>query len=186
MKTINLLKNLINILFWGMILFSILGFILIIYLFISPESLPLMFQGYRMLFDSDFPWQIWISPLSYVLGFLLFIVSIYYLKKCIRPFQERRFYSEEVIENLKKAGRLFIFIALGTSLIRIIAALAFNTYANISVIGGSFGSGQTSLAVLSAIGNINFFLLIIGLFLLVFSSAFENGKFLKEENDLTI
>ena len=186
MKTINLLKNLINLLFWGMIVCSILGFIAVLFLFFSPESLPVMFQGYRMLFETDFPWQIWIAPLSYIIGFILFIISIFYLKRCLKPFQENQFYSEVVIDNLKKSGRLFIIIVLGTSLTRIIAAFAFSTYANISLIGGSFGSGHTFAAVLSAIGNVNFFLLIIGLFLLVFSSALENGKLLKEENDLTI
>lgn len=186
MKSISLLKSLINFLFWGMIVFSVVVFLLILVLFISPESLPLMFQGYRMLFDADFPWQIWIVPLSTILGFVLFIISVYYLKKCIIPFQEGRFYSEEVIGNLKKTGRLFIIISLGTGLIGIISAFAFQTYANVSVIGGNFGSGHAFTAVASAIENMNFFLLIVGLFLLVFSNAFENGKLLKEENDLTI
>lgn len=187
MKTISLLKNIINILFWGMIVFSIILFVLILLLFFLPESLPMIFQGYTMLFNSDyFSWHILIVPLSYAIGFILFIVSIYYLKKCIRPFEAHQFYSKAVIDNLKKSGRLFIIIALGTSFMRIFAAFVFTSYANASVIGADFGTGHRFAALLSAIGSINFFLLIVGLFLLVFSRAFENGKLLKEENDLTI
>ncbi|WP_073083440.1 DUF2975 domain-containing protein [Winogradskyella jejuensis] len=186
MKTIGLLKNLINLLFWGMIAFSIAVFALILMFFISPESIPLMFQGYTMMFDSFYSWNIWIVPFTNLLGFILFIVSIYYLKKCIEPLQKRQFYSEDVIRNLKKSGRLFVIIALGTGLIRIITAFVFSTYANVSVIGGNFGTGHQSAAVASSIENFNLFLLIIGLFLLVFSNAFENGRLLKQENDLTI
>jgi len=187
MKTINLLKKLINLLFWGMIVFSIVIFVMILILFISPESLPLMFQGYKMLFDADyFSWQIWIIPLANIFAFSFFILAIYYLKKCISPFQEGQFYSEEVIKNLKKSGHLFIIVALSTGFIRFIMAFVFNTFVDISLVNGSFGNASKTTALLSAIKNINFFLLIIGLFLLVFSSAFENGKLLKEENDLTI
>lgn len=186
MKTIKILKLLINIIFWGMIVFSGLSIISFILLFFFEESLPIFLQGFRMLFNSSFPWQVWIAPIATVFGFVLFIMAIYFLKKCITPIQEQRFYSEEVILNLKKSGRLFIIIAAGTSIIRIIAVFVFNDFANAMVTGVNFGGWTMVGAILSAIGGINFFLLIIGLFLLVFSSAFEDGKLIKQENDLTI
>jgi hypothetical protein len=186
MTTIKLLKNLINILFWGMIVFSFLCLIMFFVLMFSPESLPAIFRNFGMIFSSTFPWQIWIVPFSNVLGFLLFIVSIYYLRKCIKPLEEQRFYSDEVIVNLKKTGYLFISIMIITTLLRIIGLFVFNDLTNNMIAGSKFGFWAICSAVISAIGSINFFLLIIGLFLLVFSNAFKNGKLLKEENDLTI
>ena len=139
--------------------------------------------------------------LSVVSFFVLFILAINYLRKCIAPIQEQRFYSEEVISNLKKSGRLFIIIALGTSFIRIVGVFMIKNLTNRLAYGGNLGGqiGVTNLmqttdssvwsylgAILSAIGGTNFFLLIIGLFLLVFSSVFKEGQLLKQENDLTI
>ncbi len=186
MTTIKLLKNLINILFWGMIVFSVLSFILFMILLFFPESLPEIFQVFGMFLNGTFPWQVWIAPFSNILGFLLFIVSIYYLRKCIKPLEDQRFYSDEVILNLKKSGRLFIIIMIVTSVIRIIALFVFNDLTNNIIVGSKYGFWAIISGVISAIGPINFFLLIIGLFLLVFSSVFNNGKLLKQENDLTI
>ncbi|MBC3845541.1 DUF2975 domain-containing protein [Winogradskyella echinorum] len=186
MTTIRLLKNLINILFWGMIVFSVLSFILFIMLLFFPESLPRIFQPFGMFFNGNFPWQLWIVQFSNILGFLLFIVSIYYLKKCINPLEEQRFYSDEVIVNLKKTGRLFIIITIVTTLLRIIGLFVFNDLTNNMMVGSKLGTWAMLSSIASAIGYVNFFLLIIGLFLLVFSTVFNNGKLLKEENDLTI
>ncbi|EDP71077.1 hypothetical protein FBALC1_01297 [Flavobacteriales bacterium ALC-1] len=186
MTTIKLLKNLINILFWGMIVFSVVSFILFIVLLFFPESLPEIFQLFGVFFNGTFPWQVWIIPFSNILGFLLFIVSIYYLRKCIKPLEEQRFYSDEVIVNLKKTGRLFIVISIVTTLLRIIGLFVFNGLTNNMIVGSKFGFWAICSAVVSAVGAINFFLLIIGLFLLVFSNVFNNGKLLKQENDLTI
>jgi len=186
MKTIQLLKLLITIIFWGMILVLGLSIVFLILLLIFDNLFPPFLQNLNMLFRGTFPWQVWIAPVASVLGYILFIMAIYYLKKCITPIQERRFYSEEVILNLKKSGRLFIIIAIGVSLIRIVGVFIFNNFANNIIAGTSFGGWNVVGAILSAVGGINFFLLIIGLFLLVFSSVFEDGKLIKQENDLTI
>ena len=186
MKTIQLLKLLITIIFWGMILLlgsSIVFFLLLLFF---EEIFPPYLQNSGMLFGDTFPWQVWLAPIASAIGYVLFIMAIYYLKKCIRPIEEHRFYSEEVIKNLKKSGRLFIIIAVGVSLIRIVGVFVFNNLANSIISGVGFGGWNYVGAILSAIGGVNFFLLIIGLFLLVFSSAFEQGKLIKQENDLTI
>ncbi|MCC1485284.1 DUF2975 domain-containing protein [Winogradskyella sp. E313] len=201
MKTIKLLKILITIIFWGMIVLLGLGIICFILLLFFEDLFPPFLQGFNMLFNDRFPWQVWIGPIASVIAFVLFILAINYLRKCIAPIQEQRFYSEEVISNLKKSGRLFIIIALGTSFIRIVGVFMIKNLTNRLAYGGNLGGqiGVTNLmqttdssvwsylgAILSAIGGTNFFLLIIGLFLLVFSSVFKEGQLLKEENDLTI
>lgn len=186
MKTIKLLKVLINIIFWGMITLFGLSIILFLLLIYFEDQFPPFLQNFGALFSGRFPWQVWLVPLASIIGFLLFIMAINYLRKCINPIQEQRFYSEEVILNLKKSGRLFIIIAVSVSLIRITAVFVFNDYTNNILYGTGFGGWNAMGAILSAIGGVNFFLLIIGLFLLVFSSVFKEGQVLKEENDLTI
>jgi len=186
MKTLNFLKTFINIIFASFVLLFILGILGLISLFFFTNYLPPIFQGYGMLFNQNFGWGVYLVPLSYVLGFILFTISIYYLKKCIKPFQESNFYSEVVIKNLRRVGYLFILISTSTVLIRIIAVIYIKTMTNGIVLNFKYSGLQLINSLVSTVEISSIFLLIIGLFFLLFSKAFENAKSLKQENDLTI
>ena len=110
MQTIKILKILINVLFIGLIAIFALGILFLIGLLFFNDHLPPIFQAYKMIFNMPFKWYVFLGPFSYIFAYVLFVVSIYYLRKCIKPFEESDFYSETVIENLRKAGSLFIFI----------------------------------------------------------------------------
>jgi Protein of unknown function (DUF2975) len=182
MKTIKILKVLINILYILLLFIFALAIFFVIAIYFFNESLPLYLQGYKMLFNSFFDWKLFLVPFSTVINFILFTIAVYYLRKCIDPFIDSDFYSIVVIKNLKKAGRLFIFIGLSTILFRLVAVLYFRS---IIVVQGYSGLLNVE-SLISSIDITTIFLIIIGLFFLLFSNTFENAKRLKQENDLTI
>lgn len=186
MKTIQILRTLINILFYILIAVFGIGFIFFIILFFFPESLPPLLGNFSMLFSSMFSWEMYLGPLSSVVNFVLFIVAIFYLRKCISSFLNSDFYSEKVTTNLKKAGNIFIFIGVSTIIIQLFAILYFQNLAENMI--------QMKTTFLITLSNIlaatidlkSVISIIIGLFFLLFSKIFENGRVLKQENDLTI
>lgn len=182
MKTIKILKVLINILYiLLLIIFGLSALLLIAVVFFS-DYLPWFLQGYRMLLTS-FDWKLLLIPFSTVINFVLFTLSVYYLRQCIKPFITSDFYSEIVINNLKKVGRLYVFIGVSTILIRLIAILYFQS--RMPQVQGYSGL-KTVGALTSSMDITTIFLIIIGLFFLLFSSTFENAKEFKKDSDLTI
>jgi hypothetical protein len=124
-------------------------------------------------------------PLMTVINFMLFILAVYFLKRTIKPFINSDFYSSIIVSNLKKAGSLFLFIGVSTILICLISALYLQNMTQHMVLGKS--SWWFSLvSIVSSIDLTYVFLIIIGLFLLLFSNTFNNARTLKQENDLTI
>jgi hypothetical protein len=185
MKAIKILRVLINILYMSLFIIFILGILFLIAVFFFNEYLPYYLHGFKMLYSSFFDWKMFLIPFSTVVNFILFILSVYYLRKCIKPFIASDFYSTTVISNLKKAGKLFVFIGVTKILFRLISALyLINSIPIQGLSGFSFITSFTTF--ISSIDVTTIFLIIIGLFFLLFSNAFENAKSLKEENDLTI
>jgi len=182
MKTVKVLKVLINILYILLLFIFALAILFVIAISFFNESLPLYLQGYKMLFSSFFDWKLFLVPFSTIINFILFTIAVYYLRKCIEPFINSDFYSTVVIKNLKKAGRLFVFIGLSTILFRLVAILYFQSIVPVQGYSGLLNAGS----LISSIDITTIFLIIIGLFFLLFSNTFENAKRLKEENDLTI
>lgn len=181
MKTISILRVLINILFFLLLTALVVGFVYFLILMFFPEVLPFYLRGFRMLFSSQFfNWKISLIPIVSVINFILFVISIFYLKRCVKPFSRSDFYTLRVIRDLKKAGNIFIFIGVSTLLIRFISIALFQTIAK------SFIGTPIVFSFLSSFDATVLFSTIIGLFLLLFSNAFENARELKEENNLTI
>ncbi len=178
MKTIRTLNALINILFYILVVFIVSITIFYIIILFFGDHLPLLFQGYRMIFS--FGWKLLIVPVFTYINFILFIMGIYYMKKTIPSFKKHDFYSESMIKNLKKAGKLFVFIGSSMIFFKLLGLLVFQ-----NTIG--LGKGWTLLfSILGSIDLPMISLIIIGLFLLLFSDSFKNGKALQEENKLTI
>ncbi len=182
MKTIKILKVLINILYVLLIAVFGLGVAFLIAVLFFNEQLPFFLQGYKMLFTM-FNWKLFLIPFTTVINFILFVIAIYFLRKCIKPFDTSEFYSIVVIKNLKRAGGLFVFIGISTIVFRLIAILYFQN--QMPVINGYTGL-KTTGAITSSVDISVLFLIIIGLFFLLFSKAFANAKELKQENELTI
>lgn len=92
------------------------------------------------------------------------------------------FYSIVIIKNLKRVGNIFVYIGISTILFRALLILYFQS---IITIEGYTGLAKITTLV-SSIEITTVFLIVIGLFFLLFSNAFENARNLKQENDLTI
>jgi len=185
MKTIKILKTAINLLFFGLVivLFAQILFWFTVYFF--NDSLPPFLQNFKMIFDpAFFSWKILVNPLTTAINFVLFIVAIFYLRKSIAPFVHLDFYSASITDNLKKKGNIFIFIGTSTILIQFLTAVCmFNITQNFVKINSLF---TVSSVIVSAIDLKSIFLIIAGLFFLLFSKSFINAREIKQENDLTI
>tara|TARA_R110000787_G_scaffold174118_1_gene286700 strand:+ start:177 stop:713 length:537 start_codon:yes stop_codon:yes gene_type:complete len=178
MKTTRILNLLINLLYYALIV-VITGITLfyITVLFFS-EHLPSPLRGFGMIFS--FGWKLLILPIITYINFILFIIAINYLKKCVKPFLKSNFYSKVVIKSLKKAGVLFLFIGISMILLELFTSI---------FIQNTIGFSKGFTFIFSFIGAIDIhmvFLIIIALFLLLFSKAFENSKRLQQENDSII
>ena len=184
MKTIRTLQILINLLFY--ILVGVLTIITLYYLtiFIAPDILPDFLQMPRMVF-SFFDWKFFIGPVFSYVNFILFVYGIYLLKKVVPSFKKADFYSLLVIKNLKKVGRIFVFIGLSMIILKLSILLIIQS-------GGIFrglGFNTWWRVMFSILGSIDFTmicLVIIGLFFLLFSDSFKNAKEIQQENELTI
>lgn len=184
MKTINILKILIDVLYVLLLVIFGLAVMLLIAVLFFNEHLPFFLQGYKMLFTT-FSWKLLLVPFSTAVNFILFIISVYYLRQCIKPFVASDFYATIVIINLKKVGNLFVFIGVSTILIRVIAILYFQSMGPV-IEGYGYSILKTVGVLTSSIDVTTLFLMIIGLFFLLFSNTFKNARSLKQENDLTI
>ncbi|MFT5892694.1 MAG: hypothetical protein ACI9Y7_002806 [Dokdonia sp.] len=89
----------------------------------------------------------------------------------MRPLINRDYFSVHVISNFKKSGQLLTLSGIGMIIIYLTKKLLFKKELWV-------GIDDTILGFL--------FLIIIGLFLQLFSTVFTDTKILKEENDLTI
>ena len=186
MKTIKILKALINILYVLLLIALGIATLFLIMLLFFDDSLPTILQGYKMIFSSFFSWKTYLIPMTTAINFVLFIISISFLRKCVSLFMESDFYSDDVIKSLKKAGNLFVFIGVSTIIAQLFSVLYIQNLAqNIIQIKASFFYKFLN-TVIAVIDLKSIFSIVIGLFLLLFSKIFENSRTLKLENDLTI
>ncbi|GGG93903.1 hypothetical protein GCM10011416_08940 [Polaribacter pacificus] len=186
MKTIQILRTLINLLFYTLIAIFALGFAFGVILLFFPEILPSPYNAYTMLFSSFFTWKMYLMPSIAIINYVLLILAIFFLKKSVSSFLKSDFYSERVTKNLQKGGSLFIFIGVSTITIQFFSAIYIQNIAN-DMIGGQYNFLiRWSNILAAAIDLKSIIAIIIGLFFLLFSKIFENSRVLKQENDLTI
>ena len=186
MKTIQILRTLINILFYTLIAVLVIGFIFIILLFFFPETLPTPLGMFTMVFNQPFGWEVYLIPITTVVNYVLLIIAVFLLRKGTTSFLVSDFYNEKVTTNFKKAGNIFVFIGLSTVVLQLFTALYMqNITNNMMQVKTNFliSTLNTLVAVIDLKSTLA---IIIGLFFLLFSKIFENSRVLKQENDLTI
>jgi len=106
-----------------------------------------------------------------IIAMLIFVSAVFIFIKAIIRFSKDQFFDEKLIRSFSKAGFLFFvagLIGFITSLLVLFINIRYTNYFNLD---------SRSLYVM---------LMIIGLFLFIFKNVLENGKLLKQENDLTI
>jgi hypothetical protein len=165
MKNIILFKTLVDILY-------ILHFIGIVgIIFIIPFGIVNINQVNMNVED----WSLfyWFTSIISLITYIIFLRGLYYLRKMARFLLTNKHFSENIIENLKKSGDLFLLTGI------ISFALFFIIWLN-KLYGGKFELIYDSNLL------IPLFLTIIGMFFIIQSNTLVLAKNFKKENELTV
>ncbi|PJR04137.1 DUF2975 domain-containing protein [Avrilella dinanensis] len=106
------------------------------------------------------------------IAYLLYVYAIYLLKKTIDLFIEKFLFDDKVIRNFNTIGKVFIIVALLTS----VSSFFYHVYTNQEFVLDLTGYDSDSML----------FNIAIGLFFITLSEVFKIAKIQKEENELTI
>lgn len=170
MKKLQILKAILDF-FWFFSLVSGIGILIFLafYLFHPDMDIPLQIKG-QLLAANTLPSKLFIF--ANVISGILFLYSIYLLRKVVGYFQKSEIFKSEVVKNFNLIGILIISSSL-------VSHLSLFTFTLIN---------KVQLALSIEFGSYNSFLISIslGLFFMVISEVFKIAKNIKEENELTI
>ena len=107
-----------------------------------------------------------------LIAFIVFITGVFFLRKVGRYLLSNQYFAIEVIDNLKKSGRFFIYTGI----------ISFSVFVISWIV--KFNSGNVSLYNTDVV--LPLFITIVGLFFLIQSDVLMVSKGAKEDNDLTI
>lgn len=158
-------KTLVDILY----IFHFIGLLGILFIvplgtvYVDQVNIPV--EDWNLLY-----WAVFIVSL---IGYIIFLRGLYFLRKMARFLLSNKIFSEITIQNLKKAGNHFLYTG-------IISFTLFITMWINKLIGGKFELIYNDNIFISL------FLTIIGIFFIIQSNTLNIAKGLKEENDLTV
>jgi len=171
MRQLNILKAILDLVWF----FSLLGAIglavfLPFYLFGTVVDIPIKIKGQEIATNNLFSK---IIVFANVVSGLLFLYSIYMLRKVVGLFQKREIFNEEIVKSFNLIGQLVI---------------ASSLISNISLFIYKFVENDDRADLTLDIGGYDSFLISIslGLFFIVISAVFKIATRMKEENELTI
>ncbi|MEX2350511.1 MAG: DUF2975 domain-containing protein [Flavobacteriaceae bacterium] len=108
-----------------------------------------------------------------ILIYIIFLRGLYYLRKTARFLLSNKYFSEQIITNLKKSGNHFLLT--GVILLALYAILwIYKLY-----------GGELELVYGTNL-LISLFLMIIGMFFIIQSDTLALAKNINEENELTV
>ena len=170
MKSLNLLKTLIDL----FLFFSILGGLAVIIVvpmkLLNPDlDIPISIKGVEVA-GSD-----WLSIIVIVLsgiGAFFFIYAIFLLRKVLLLFIKREIFTDIVIGYFKTIGKCIIAAAVLTSVPMFFYNMIQRNNIGIEFTGGGFDSLLLSTS--------------LGLLFIVIGEIFQKAKNLQEENELTV
>lgn len=170
MRQLNILKAVLD-LFW---FFSIIGVIALVlflpfYLFGSVIDIPIKIKGQEITTNNLFSK---IIVFVNVVSGLLFIFSIYLLRKVVGLFQKRDIFNDQVVRFFNLIGQLIIASSLISNVSLFIYKFIVKDHADLTLDLGSYDSFLISIS--------------LGLFFIVISAVFKIATKMKEENELTI
>ncbi len=170
MRKLQILKTLLDV-FWLFTLIS-LGALLLFVPFVLSGSIgefPVKINGQEIVPTDIFSK---ITVVFNLLAGLLFVYSIYLLRKVVIRFQQRDIFHVEVIRYFNLIGKLIII----SSLVSNVSLFVFNAIKR-NHLGMNLDFGSYNSFILS---------ICLGLFFMVISEVFKIAKNMKEENELTI
>mgnify|MGYP001331762343 FL=1 len=121
---------------------------------------------------SEWPITYWSLLVLSLIAFIVFITGVFFLRKVGRYLLSNQYFAIEVIDNLKKSGRFFIYTGI----------ISFSVFVISWVV--KFNSGNVLLYNTDVV--LPLFITIVGLFFLIQSDVLMVSKNAKEDNDLTI
>jgi len=171
MKQLNILKAILD-LFWFFTLIAAIGIVVFLpfYSFSSEVDIPIKIKGQEIATNTLFSK---IVVFVNVLSGLLFLYSIYLLRKVVGLFQKKEIFNDKVVHLFKIIGQSII---------------ASSLISNVSLFVYKFIENEDRADLVLDLGSYDSFLISIslGLFFMVISVIFKIAKNIKEENELTI
>ncbi len=167
MRKLNLLKTIIDY-FWVISLIATPMFLFFVfYLLFTGETIdiPIKINGLEV---TAVDLKSKIVLVFGVFSYLLIIYGLYYFKKLLYLFQQRKLFVDEVVDYLNRIGYVFVFSALMAGVPSFIYRM------------------MTRDLKLEIGGSTFLYLMSLGLFFLVLGEVFKIAKNMKEENDLTV
>ncbi len=170
MRQLNILKAILD-LVWFFSLVGAIGVLIFLpfYLFESEIDIPIKIKG-QVIATNDSLSKI-IVFVNIVSG-LLFLYSIYLLRKVVGLFQKREIFNDQVIHLFNRIGQLVIASTLISNVSLFIYKFVVKDHVGLSLDLGSYDSFLISIS--------------LGLFFMVISVVFKIATKMKEENELTI
>ncbi len=168
MKAITILKKLITVYYYFMLIAFVLGIIVLPILFFTNHSFEISFLGAKIDISTLSLYKGLAVSALFVALYYFYFKAIYLIKMSLNHLASGNYFSETVIYNFKKIGKLFLICGVGEVIAKIVIGLFIN-----SKIGFEADS--------------SFFLfLIMGLLFMFLSEVFLKARGLQEVNDLTI
>lgn len=170
MKKLNILKTILDLLWFSSIIaVAALTLFLPFLLFADDSDFTVKIRGQEISSQSIFSR---IIICVNVISGLLFLNSIYLLRKVVYLFQKREIFNIEIIRMFNLIGKLIV----ASSMLSGLSLLVYNRQQGIHHgITLDFGSYDSFLVSVS-----------LGIFFMVMSEVFRIAKTMKEENDLMI
>lgn len=170
MKSLNLLKALIDLFLFFSVLGGLTVLIIVPMKLISPDfEIPITIKGVAVT-GSD-----WFSLAVILLagiGAFFFIYAIFLIRKILILFLRREIFSDTVVGYFKLGGKCIIVSALLTSVPMFFYNMVQRNHLGIDFMGGGFDSLLLSVS--------------LGLLFIVIGEIFQHAKKMKEENELTV
>lgn len=167
MKTIPLLKKLINF-YYYLLLSVLLLFVAILPVLFATDKIKSIniVEGFDLSNLSTL--QFALLLISSTVIYLLYICAIYFLKESLDDLSNENYFSKKVIKNFNTSGKLILLSGVCYAIFNFLIALIFMNEIKLGI--------DNSFLVCT----------LIGLFLMFLSEVFEKGRKTKQENDLTI
>jgi hypothetical protein len=169
MKRNTLFKLLIDISFYLLIPVVFLFPSAILYVLVFPEQEIIKLSTGSV---SGGNWATILILLGVYAEYVLFLVGFYNLRKFATLLLKNKIFTKASVQCTKKIGQFFTICGASFLLLKLIYALVASNEYKIE-----FGVSTIQL---------HLFLVIIGVFFLILSNAFERAMDLKDENDLTV
>lgn len=170
MRQLNILKTILDF-FWFFTLIGAIGVVVFLpfYLFESVIDIPIKIKGQVIASNTLFSKIIVFVNL---ISGLLFLYSIYLLRKVVGLFQKREIFNDQIVHLFNRIGQLVIASSLLSNISLFIYKFVVKDPTGLTIDLGSYDSFLISIS--------------LGLFFIVISAVFKIATRMKEENELTI